>query len=141
MKIETTFDPLEQDRQLLKERFRQYELSVFPDLPSEDEDQLVAAYLRRDDGTICGGVEANIYWDGVEIELLWVSEDMRGAGLGSQLMHEVEVQARERGAAIAFLKTVDARKFYESVGYEVFGILEDRPIGTKLFHMKKRLTS
>ena len=139
MKIETTFNPKEQDRKQLKESFRQYELSVFPDLPSEDKDQLVAVYLRRDDGTISGGVEANIYWDSVEIELLWVSEDMRGAGLGSQLMQEVEQQAREKGAGIAFLKTGGARKFYESLGYEVFGILEDRPIGTKLYHMKKRL--
>ena len=61
MKIETTFNPKEQDRKQLKESFRQYELSVFPDLPSEDKDQLVAVYLRRDDGTISGGVEANIY--------------------------------------------------------------------------------
>jgi len=132
-------NPKEQDRKQQKESFRQYELSVFPELPSEDKDQLVAVYLRCDDGTITGGVEANIYWDGVEIELLWVSEDMRGAGLGSRLMQEVEQQAREKGAGIAFLKTDEARKFYESLGYEAFGILEGRPIGTKLYHMKKRL--
>lgn len=139
MRIETTFNPKEQDRKQLKESFRLYDLSVIPGLPSEDEDQLVAVYLRRDDGTIGGGVEANIYWDGVEIELLWVSEELRGAGFGTRLMQEVEQQAKGKGAGIAFLKTGESRKFYESLGYEVFGILEDRPIGTKLYHMKKRL--
>ena len=126
-------------RKQLKESFRLYNLSIIPDLPSEDEDQLVAVYLRRDDGTIGGGVEANIYWDGVEIELLWVSEELRGAGFGTRLMQEVEQQAKDKGAGIAFLKTGEARKFYEKLGYEVFGILEDRPIGTKLYYMKKRL--
>src|SRR5687768_12650965 len=139
MKIETTFNPTKQDRKQLKESFRLYNLSVIPDLPSEDEDQLVAVYLRRDDGTIGGGVEANIYWDGIEIELLWMSEELRGAGFGTRLMQEMERQAKEKGAGIAFLKTGEARKFYESLGYEVFGILEDRPIDTKLYYMKKRL--
>ena len=126
-------------RKQLKESFRLYNLSIIPDLPSEDEDQLIAVYLRRDDGTIGGGVEANIYWDGVEIELLWVSEDLRGAGFGTRLMQEVEKQARDKGAGIAFLKTGEARKFYEKLGYELFGILEDRPVGTKLYFLKKRL--
>ena len=118
MRIETTFNPTEQDRKQLKESFRLYDLSAIPDLPSENEDQLVAVYLRRDDGTIGGGVEANIYWDGVEIELLWVSEELRGAGFGTRLMQEVEQQAKEKGAGIAFLKTGEARKFYEGLGYE-----------------------
>ena len=139
MKIETTFNPAKEDRKQLKESFRLYDLSIIPDLPSEDEEQLVGVYLRRDDGTIGGGAEANIYWDGVEIELLWVSEELRGKGFGTQLMQEVEKQAKEKGAGIAFLKTGEAQKFYESLGYEVYGVLEDRPIGTKLYHMKKRL--
>ena len=77
--------------------------------------------------------------DGVEIEILWVSEEIRGAGYGTQLVREVEKQAIAKGAGIAFLKTGEARKFYEKLGYEVFGVLEDRPIGTRLYHMKKRL--
>jgi hypothetical protein len=32
-----------------------------------------------------------------------------------------------------------AKDFYESLGYTVFGVLEDRPVGTRLLHMKKRL--
>ncbi len=46
----------------------------------------------------------------------------------------------ENGAVISFLKTVEAKDFYQKLGYEVYGVLEDRPIGTSLYHMKKRLT-
>ncbi len=45
----------------------------------------------------------------------------------------------EQGAVISFLKTVEATGFYEKYDYQVFGILEDRPIGTLLYHMKKQL--
>ena len=47
--------------------------------------------------------------------------------------------ARENGAVVSFLRTVDAKEFYEKFGYQVYGQLEDRPIGTVLYHMKKRL--
>lgn len=52
---------------------------------------------------------------------------------------QVEDFARGKGAVVAFLKTVDAKPFYEKLGYQVFGFLGDRPIGTRLYHMKKRL--
>lgn len=71
--------------------------------------------------------------------MLWVSETVRRRGVGSRLMRQIEDEGRRRGAVVAFLKTVTAREFYEACGYEVFGVLEDRPIGTRLFHMKKRL--
>jgi histone acetyltransferase (RNA polymerase elongator complex component) len=55
------------------------------------------------------------------------------------LLTEIENIARSKGAVVGFLKTVAAREFYQRNGYEVYGVLEDRPIGSKLFHMKKRL--
>ncbi|WP_108661256.1 GNAT family N-acetyltransferase [Acuticoccus kandeliae] len=139
MKIDVTLDPRAEDCRALRDGFREYELSVFPSIPSETEDQPLAAFARRADGSVCAGIEAKLYWDGLEIALLWVAPDQRDKGLGTQLLLEVERVARERGAVIAFLKTFFAREFYERLGYEVFGVLEDRPIGSKLYHMKKRL--
>ena len=82
---------------------------------------------------------AKCFWDGLEIDVLWVDEACRRTGIGSSLLQAVEDEGRRRGAVIAYLKTVMARAFYERHGYTVFGVLEDRPIGTLLFHMKKRL--
>jgi GNAT superfamily N-acetyltransferase len=88
---------------------------------------------------VIGGVRGNIYWDGIEVELLWVDDAPRRRGIGQALMQRAEAFARERGAVVAYLRTVDARPFYERIGYTVYGVLEDRPIGTVLYHMKKRL--
>ena len=139
MEISVTFAPEKQDRDILRMGMRSYELSLFPGLPGEEEDCRVAAFLRNLHGQVQGGVEADIYWNGVEIELLWIAETHRKRGLGSQLLAEIENIARSKGAVVGFLKTVAAREFYQRNGYEVYGVLEDRPIGSKLFHMKKRL--
>lgn len=137
--ISATFAPDQRDRDILRRGMRRHELSLFPGLPGEEEDCLVVAFARDDCGQIRGGVEATIYWDGVEINLLWVAETHRNSGLGRRLLAEIETIARSRGAVVGFLKTVSARQFYERNGYEVYGVLEDRPIGSKLYHMKKRL--
>jgi GNAT superfamily N-acetyltransferase len=139
MEISATFAPEKRDLDALRMGMRSYELSVFPGLPGEEEDCPVAAFVRDIHGGVQGGIEANIYWDGVEIKLLWITEAYRKRGLGSRLLAEIETIARSKGAVVGFLKTVAAREFYERNGYEVYGVLEDRPIGSKLFHMKKRL--
>ena len=139
MKIDVTTQPDTADLATIKAGMRRHELIRLPNLPDESDDILVAAFARLDSGTIIAGIVANVYWDGVEIELLWVDEPYRNNEIGSKLVQQIESFARAKGAVIAFLKTVDAKPFYESLGYEVFGVLEDRPIGTLLYHMKKRL--
>ena len=139
MELEVTFVPDRSDLDRLKASFREYEQSITPGLPPETDDRPIAAFARSDAGAIVGGIEANIYWDGVEIEILWVDGDFRGKGLGRQLLLQVEQAAITHGAGVAFLKTVGARGFYEALGYEVYGVLEDRPRGSLLYHMKKRL--
>jgi GNAT superfamily N-acetyltransferase len=112
---------------------------VLPDLPDESEDVAIHAFARGDDGTLLGGVRANCFWDGLEIDVLWVDDAARRQGVGAALLAAVEHEGRRRGAVVAYLKTVMAKEFYERRGYEVYGVLEDRPIGTLLFHLKKRL--
>jgi hypothetical protein len=53
----------------------------------------------------------------------------------------MEAEAIRRGCHGAFLDTFSyqARPFYEKLGYEVFGTLEDYPPGHQRFYMRKRL--
>lgn len=139
MEIELTENPHTSDMDVVKEGMRRYEISRLPDLADETEDQHIAAFARDEAGSVCGGILANVYWNGLEIDVLWVGEDFRHENIASRLVCAVEAFARGKGAVVAFLKTVDAKKFYESLGYTVFGELEDRPIGTVLYHLKKRL--
>lgn len=67
IRIHVRSAPAEPDRQRLREAFRRYELSMFPALPAESEDQPVAAYAFGEDDAFVGGAHANVYWDGVEI--------------------------------------------------------------------------
>ena len=131
-------NPAAEEAERLNTEFWAFVKSGLPDLPPESDDTnfLLSAYV---DEKYVGGLKANAYWDGLEIEVLWVNESYRNQGLGRQLMVQAEDYARKKGSVIAFLKTVEAVAFYESLGYEVYGILEDRPIGTVLYHMKKRL--
>ena len=140
MKIEKNFAPSDADLSELNDNFWNFVLSQFPDLPPESEDRRFL-FSAMEDSTFLGGISGSVYWDGIEIDVLWVREDCRRRGIARQLLEEAENYARGYGAVIAFLKTVDAREFYERQGYQVYGQLEDRPIGSILYHMKKRLDS
>lgn len=138
-KFELSTAPHAADLAAVQAGMRRYELSRLPGLPDESEDVPVAVFGRAADGTVIGGAQGNVYWNGLEVDLLWVDEAHRRLGLARQLMVRLEDFARAHDAVVAYLRTVDARPFYESIGYEVYGVLEDRPIGTVLYHMKKRL--
>jgi GNAT superfamily N-acetyltransferase len=90
---------------------------------------------------IAGGVVAQIYWDWLYIDLMWMKADLRGQGYGSQLLTLVEDEARKRGAKHAHLDTFSfqAPGFYQKHGYQVFGELQDFPQGCQRYFMTKQL--
>ena len=139
MIIEVVTNPSVDDMAAVERGMREFERSRLPDLPAESERMSVGAFLRAPDNSIAGGIKATIFWNGLEVETLWVADEHRGEGSGSKLLNGIEEFARSHGAVIAFLTTVEGRDFYESHGYEVYGELADRPAGPSLYHMKKRL--
>lgn len=90
---------------------------------------------------IAGGVIAQVYWDWLYIDLMWMKPELRGHGYGSQLLLLVEDEARKRGAKHAHLDTFSfqAPGFYEKHGYRVFGELPDFPQGCQRYFMTKDL--
>ncbi len=122
----------------LRQKFHQYARSRIPDLPDETGDKPFLFNAWEGDRFI-GGINGNVYWNGLEIDTLWVDDDYRGRGYGRALLQAAEDFARQHSAVVAFLKTVEAAEFYQKQGYQVFGTLEDRPPGTVLYHLKKRL--
>jgi GNAT superfamily N-acetyltransferase len=92
-------------------------------------------------GEVVGGLWAQIYYDWLFVELLFVPEEERGKGVGSKLICEVEARAGEKGCVGVWLDTFtfQAPDFYLKLGYEIFGVLDDYPKGAKRFFLRKLL--
>ena len=56
-------------------------------------------------GQVVGGLSGRTYWDWLEIDDLFVPENLRGQGLGSSLLQTAETMAIGRGARHCFLST------------------------------------
>jgi GNAT superfamily N-acetyltransferase len=98
--------------------------------------------LVRDTGTIAAGLTSETYAGWLFIKYLWVRDDLRGRGVGRELMAQVERRALDRGCHSAWLDTFSfqARGFYKKLGYEEFGTLDYPPDHRRHF-MRKRLVS
>lgn len=90
-------------------------------------------------GDIYGGLWGRTAWDWLHIELLYVSEAARGLGLGKRLIQAAETELLRRNCHSAWVDTYSfqACAFYERLGYEIFGTLENYPTGHKRFFLQK----
>lgn len=103
--------------------------------------QALAVLLADEDGEFVGGLWGKTVYDWLFVEWLAVPEGHRGKSYGTALMRRAEAIAQERRCVGVWLDTFEfqARGFYEKLGYEVFGTLDDHPIGQKRFFLRKRL--
>ncbi|RWB58751.1 GNAT family N-acetyltransferase [Mesorhizobium sp. M2A.F.Ca.ET.039.01.1.1] len=87
-----------------------------------------------------GGLWANVYYDWMHVELLFVPQKYRGIGIGSQLIRHAENMALQRGCVGVWLDTYQfqAPGFYESLGYENFGYLPNYPRGFGRYFFRKQ---
>ena len=97
--------------------------------------------LRNAEGDVLGGITGNTLWDWLQIGVLWLTEELRGQGLGHQLLERAEALGRQRGCKFARLSTweFEARAFYEAHGYRVFSQQDDFPKGHTQFYLSKEL--
>ena len=107
----------------------------------EDHAKNLCFVVKSSEDEIVGGVIGTNYWDWFSLELMWVREDLRGQGYGTQLLTLAEEKARDRGAKQVCLDTFSfqAPEFYKKFGYEVFGVLDHFPNNHKRYYMTKNL--
>ena len=111
------------------------------DQAGDNNFQRLCFVLKDPEGEVVGGILGETYWEWFYLDLLWVSEDLRRRGYGSQLLEIAEEEARKRGANNAYLDTFSfqAPEFYYKNGYQVFGELNDYPPGNTRYFLTKTL--
>lgn len=102
----------------------------------------LAIFLRDADGQLVGGLQGWTYWDWFAIDLLWLSEEIRGRGYGSTLLRMAENEAAARGCGRVLLDTFSFQSpaFYQKHGYEVFGMLDGFAAKHRRYYLCKNLT-
>ena len=97
--------------------------------------------LARIDSKVKGGLLGLTYWNWMFIDWLWMAPDMRGKGVGGQLLDRAEAIARARGCTDAYTDVFDfqAPHFWLRHGYTEFGRLDGMPPGHSRFWFRKTL--
>ncbi|RRJ16904.1 GNAT family N-acetyltransferase [Lachnoanaerobaculum orale] len=97
-------------------------------------------YLEDEDGNLVAGMVAETFGNWLEIEYLYVSDDLRGQGIGSKILETAENESRNRGCKYSFVDTFNfqAPKFYKKHGYkEVFALKKYPYTGERYYYTKE----
>jgi ribosomal protein S18 acetylase RimI-like enzyme len=137
LRIDVRSDPAQEEKDF-----------IFNSLAEFNESQVGDARLREfgifasdESGAIVAGLLGFTLWNGCFISALWVAETLRRKGIGRQLLARAEEFAVQNDCSHIHLDTFDfqARGFYEKNGFNVFGTIEDYPIGQKRYYLIKKL--
>jgi GNAT superfamily N-acetyltransferase len=137
LRITTPEIPSDADREAVLAPLRAYNVSRAGD----PRIRPVAVLLTDERGDRVGGLWGRCAYNWLFVELLAVPEAHRGGTYGTALMEQAEQIARANGCIGIWLDTYEfqARGFYEKLGFEVFGTLDDHPVGQKRFFLRKHL--
>ncbi|WP_047044953.1 GNAT family N-acetyltransferase [Vibrio mexicanus] len=98
--------------------------------------------LVNEQGKLIAALTANLLWDWLYIDELWVDESCRGTGMGKQLMAKAEEYAVDKDLSGLWLWTQSwqAPDFYKSLGFEEFTRLDNFPVGHSRIGLRKTFT-
>lgn len=100
----------------------------------------LSVVCRNNGGSLIGGVAGRTIYKQFLIDVLWVEQSARGAGLGRRLMEMAEIEAKERGCLAAQVDTLSfqAPEFYEKLGFETVGKVSGFPESPDRYFFLKR---
>ena len=130
-------DPDPRDLALLEEKLADAATEA---VGAGDEHEF-AVLVRDDDGEIRAGVSGTMWGGCCQIHVLWVDPALRARGLARSLMTRAEDEARRHGCTLVMGLTYDVltADFYDRLGYDTVGAIEDCPAGTTTRWYRKDL--
>jgi GNAT superfamily N-acetyltransferase len=106
-------------------------------------DRRPLALVVRDPATrrVIGGLTGRTSLGLLFVDQLYLPAELRGSGLGSELLRRAEAEGRTRGCRTGFLYTISfaAPGFYQRNGWRVFGEVPCDPPGTSRVFLTKDL--
>ncbi len=98
-------------------------------------------YVEDEKGQLLAGLVAETFGNWLEIEYLFVKEELRGQGIGSKLLQQAESEAKNRNCCFAFVNTYQfqAPDFYQKYGYKEVFALKNYPYTGQRFYYQKDL--
>jgi GNAT superfamily N-acetyltransferase len=101
----------------------------------------LSCFLRDDDRALVAGIDGFTWGGYARVEYLWVTEALRGQGLGSRLLAAAEEEARRRGCGTIVLDThsFQAPDLYRARGYTERGTTLATPRGYSQTLFQKNL--
>ena len=105
------------------------------------ESEPLNLYVEDDKGELMAGLVAETFGNWLEIEYLFVKEEFRGQGIGSQLLRQAESEAKKKNCLYAFVNTYQfqAPTFYQKQGYKEVFTLKDYPYTGQRHYYQKDL--
>lgn len=105
------------------------------------ESEPLNLYVEDEHGQLLAGLVAETFGNWLEIEYLFVKEDLRGQGIGSQLLQQAESEAKKRNCRFAFVNTYQfqAPAFYQKYGYKEVFTMKDYPYTGQRYYYQKEL--
>ncbi len=106
-----------------------------------DNHKLLNIVEYDENRNVIAGILGGTYWGWMHIDILWVEEKYRKAGIGSRLLKTAEEEAKRRGCHSVHIDTMSwqAPEFYKKHGYRIISKLDNIPDGNKKFHLIKDL--
>ena len=105
------------------------------------ESEPLNLYIEDEHGRLLAGLVAETFGNWLEIEYLFVKEELRGQGIGSQLLQQAESEAKKRNCRFAFVNTYQfqAPAFYQKYGYKEVFTMKDYPYTGQRHYYQKEL--
>jgi len=130
----------EEEKNYVRRKLIEYNAQHVPEhLKSRYEEINLA--IKDKDGTVVGGLLAELCWNWMEVDILWVDLAYRHKGFGTQLLNKIEKIALEKDCTFIKLNTFSfqAPNFYRKNGYEQYALLEHAPEGASQYYFKKNI--
>ena len=98
--------------------------------------------VTNEQGGLITALTADLLWQWLYVDELWVDESCRGKGIGKQLMMQAETYAKEQQLAGLWLWTQSwqAPLFYQNLGFKEFTRFDNFPSGYSRIGLRKQLS-